>query len=277
MSNLSVDICKVSYKNQSKLKRLVEPFFRSTGIEGFWYWTITEDGNFTHITTQPNMSEFFYCEELFKGHPHFRTPKHIPSSFLLPDKMSDIEYEKTQGVMNDKFTLDQLFLVVNSDSKNLSGYGFGTYVGRPDLTNFYLNNLFLFRKFINYFHEECSDMVRKAEDKAVNIATAVGDSFYKPTTLFADISLKNENKLFLSTKHQLQLEALSMLSKREKECIKWLLRGRSASQIGKIIHLSPRTVEFYLVNIKNKLFCDTKQELFDCLLNWKEYIQAIFF
>jgi DNA-binding CsgD family transcriptional regulator len=277
MGDLASSICKASYNNDNKLKRVVEPFIRNTGLEGFWYWTLSDKGKFTHITTHPHMAEFFCHKELFKGHPHFRSPEHIPSCFLLPDKMSDNEYSKTQGKMNDEFALDQLFMIVNSDGNNLSGYGFGTLVGRPDLTNFYLNNLLLLSKFIKHFHNECAEIIKHSEDNAVNIANEIGDAFYTPAPLFSDIVIEEENELLLCQKDQLQLEALNMLSKKEKECVKWLIKGRSAAQIAKEMHLSPRTVEFYLVNIKHKLHCNTKKELFDCLLEWKQYLFSIFF
>ncbi len=51
------------------------------------------------------------------------------------------------------------------------------------------------------------------------------------------------------------------LSNRELECLFFILRGRSAKQIGEYIHLSKRTIEFYIENIKNKFGCHSKSEL----------------
>ncbi len=42
------------------------------------------------------------------------------------------------------------------------------------------------------------------------------------------------------------------LSKREQECLFYVLREKTAKQIAKILGLSFRTVEFYIENIKNK-------------------------
>lgn len=52
-----------------------------------------------------------------------------------------------------------------------------------------------------------------------------------------------------------------LLSKREVECIYYLVRGMTARQIGKVLDLSHRTIEFYLERIKTKLGCKTKSEL----------------
>lgn len=57
------------------------------------------------------------------------------------------------------------------------------------------------------------------------------------------------------------------LSKRELDCLHPLIRGKTAKEIGKILNLSPRTVESYLENIKSKLSVDSKAELIDLIIN----------
>lgn len=51
------------------------------------------------------------------------------------------------------------------------------------------------------------------------------------------------------------------LSTRELECLFFILRGRSAKQIGEIMCLSKRTIESYIENIKSKFGCNTKSDL----------------
>ncbi len=51
------------------------------------------------------------------------------------------------------------------------------------------------------------------------------------------------------------------LTTKENECLKLLMQGKSAKQSAAILHVSPRTVEFHLENIKNKVGCRNKLEL----------------
>lgn len=51
------------------------------------------------------------------------------------------------------------------------------------------------------------------------------------------------------------------LSKRETECLFYLLDGCTAKEIAVALHLSHRTVEGYIENMKNKLGCSTASEL----------------
>ena len=48
---------------------------------------------------------------------------------------------------------------------------------------------------------------------------------------------------------------------REVDCMMGFMLGKTIVQVAKILHLSPRTVEFYLNNMKRKLSCRTKSEL----------------
>ena len=52
-------------------------------------------------------------------------------------------------------------------------------------------------------------------------------------------------------------------TEREAECMVYLLRGKSIRNVAGILHLSPRTVEFYVKKMKKKLECGTKFELID--------------
>ncbi|MCK4608141.1 MAG: helix-turn-helix transcriptional regulator [Gammaproteobacteria bacterium] len=69
----------------------------------------------------------------------------------------------------------------------------------------------------------------------------------------------------------------SYLTKRELDCLYHLLRGQTAKGIGNALNLSRRTVEYYLDNIKGKLYCRTKSELIEKILssNFLMDLQAI--
>ena len=57
------------------------------------------------------------------------------------------------------------------------------------------------------------------------------------------------------------------LSKREAECIEYLLKGKTNKEIAHLTGLSQRTIESYFDNIKNKLNCNSRSELISIGLN----------
>jgi DNA-binding CsgD family transcriptional regulator len=57
------------------------------------------------------------------------------------------------------------------------------------------------------------------------------------------------------------------LTKREAECVVYLLKGHTIKEVGEKLNLSARTIEFYINNIKAKLKCRTRTELLDHIKN----------
>ena len=63
--------------------------------------------------------------------------------------------------------------------------------------------------------------------------------------------------LLLPTEHQ------SKLTPRERECIYYLIKGKTAKEIANIFNISTRTVEAHLIQIKHKLGCNTRSQIIE--------------
>ncbi|MBS0357990.1 MAG: helix-turn-helix transcriptional regulator [Proteobacteria bacterium] len=55
----------------------------------------------------------------------------------------------------------------------------------------------------------------------------------------------------------------NLFSKRESECVYYMIRGKSAALIAEILGIDKRTVETYFENIKNKFGCDNKGQVIE--------------
>ena len=64
------------------------------------------------------------------------------------------------------------------------------------------------------------------------------------------------------------------LPERQSECLFYLLRGKTAKEIAKLLNLSPRTVESYIEQIKFKLNCRTKSDLIETAIK-NDYMNII--
>jgi len=56
----------------------------------------------------------------------------------------------------------------------------------------------------------------------------------------------------------------------------WLLKGKTINGVATILELSPRTVEYYIKNMKTKVGCRTKFELID-LIHASDFIKNVGF
>jgi DNA-binding CsgD family transcriptional regulator len=72
---------------------------------------------------------------------------------------------------------------------------------------------------------------------------------YMPKTI--SLTMDDRNTLF------------AKLSKREKQCLYYVVKGYSANAIATMFKLSKRTIEYYIDNVKTKLGCLTKTELIE--------------
>lgn len=59
------------------------------------------------------------------------------------------------------------------------------------------------------------------------------------------------------------------LTRREAQVMSYLLLGKTMQSIGFILSISPRTVEFYIQNLKVKFACRTRSELIACVTQGK--------
>jgi DNA-binding CsgD family transcriptional regulator len=96
------------------------------------------------------------------------------------------------------------------------------------------------------------------------------------------MAIKNHNKSFRKKNSHSRFRTYLLgkkqpgkyFTKRETECMVMFLKGRTINRTAETLGLSPRTVEFYLKNMKNKLQCGTKCELIEAIQN-SEFLKHV--
>ena len=69
-------------------------------------------------------------------------------------------------------------------------------------------------------------------------------------TLF--VSQQDNETTFISLQQNV---SQTYLTKKEITCVTWMIKGKSSTEIANILHVSPRTIETHINNIKTKLKC----------------------
>ncbi len=91
----------------------------------------------------------------------------------------------------------------------------------------------------------------------INISMAIANSDKKYRTN------RNINQRSYQISNRFDKKKLSV---RELECLFYLIRGKIVPDIAIILGLSKRTVESYVVSIKNKFHCNSKSELIEAAI-----------
>ena len=118
-----------------------------------------------------------------------------------------------------------------------------------------------FEDFIHYFNLKSSEIININDPKKL---AKISPKNLKNSPL--DNSIQNPLSQIIS---QIKIDKFLMdgpngivsLTKRESECIKLLGTGKSVKEVASVLSISPRTVEFYVNQVKEKTGCYSKSKL----------------
>lgn len=122
------------------------------------------------------------------------------------------------------------------------------------------------------YNRECLSFKSQLKNSANTVIGTMGIAFY-----FNEISLARTasilSRLHFNPQQSNSAILLSFnvsnkfsLSKREKECVHYIVRGMSAREIGRELKISNRTVESHIASIKDKLDCYSRSQIISKIL-----------
>ena len=127
----------------------------------------------------------------------------------------------------------------------------------------YLNYANLLKSFAKHFKEECSLVLKPNVAPYLSVNELIGPELFNSKSISkSKINIDLLRRYLIEIGFGNEVAKADSLSDRERECIKLLLHGKSTKETAALLNLSPRTIEHYLENIKNKFSCQYKHELF---------------
>lgn len=269
-------------KVEKTLTKICRPLTSHTPFGYFCYERFYHDGHYLALCLDAE-----YCFEIFKNeflpnlnemqknnsHYVYLSPElYLPNAEIYKSIFNKISENIS---LSKQYKIYHRLCIIFNTPSYVEVFAFG--ITKHDLiktannvVETFMNYVDLLEKFCIYFREAATNLIEETKNSLVKFDKAVDSS------IFADLNFKNTEtyKDFIS---EIQLNKYSLqgihnngsLSKRELECLLWCVKNKTAKQIGKILSLSPRTVEDYLTKIKNKLGCQSKFELIDLARkNW---------
>ena len=257
-------VLNYSVRKSTKIAKIIEPLTIISGIHGFFHYTISPKGLFTYIGSHPAWCEEYFGEKYYLNNPFLCHPSGLREGVHFPNTARDEQYLEMLQLRKKRIDSDHAMLLVNKAQGSAEVFGFFTSTENSHVYNFYANERPLLLSFINYFKEEMIDDLNAMKISPANIAKAKKNLFFQ-----------NGNNHFIEpTKRLAFLKALGKnvdwlgslkFTQREKEVLRYLKTGRTALEIASALFISGRTVEKYLENIKRKLCCERRSEIFERL------------
>ena len=227
---------------------------KDIGITYFNYLKIYKDGSRELLTNNAPWIDHFYKNALYLTAGVVDVEHLLPKGYFLWFVLDLNDPAYSQG--QESFNIDNGVSFVIKRDEITYLYIFASTKDNMHINNFYIRNVDLFRRFIQYFHDRGSDLIKQAKSnkivlpqqqiinsnrlKNIEIPSNVRRSFYKKTKMDKFYLLDVSDDLYLTPK--------------QAEVATYLVVGATAKQCARQLGISYRTVETYIEEIKQKIF-----------------------
>lgn len=250
-------------KDSNKIKKTTKPLKDHFGIGYFTYHQIDNQGRYTVLVDRPDWAEHYINKKIFLNDPYLRHPDVYESGLCLVDDFGSEDYK--QLVMKEGKThldMDMAVILIKKQTDRVEFFGFSGNKKNCCLQNLYLNNTALLHSFASHFKQNLCSTLKRMSEEANSLLELKGRDFLIDVPISPKVTESSKLAYLKDLGLKSHAEKAIKLSAREKECIKLLLEEKSAKESAIELGLSPRTVEFYFENIKNKLVCENKREVY---------------
>lgn len=250
-------------KHSDAVKKCTRPLHH-LGITCFYYVYINAKGEQVLLTDRPEVDDYYYEQKLYVKDPYLRHPDNYQSGFFFFESNHKKEYDGSLAYLAKTFKIDPIVGLCDKQEDSVEFFGFwGEAKESNCFEQVYLNYASLLKAFASNFKEKCKKIIQPDNGPSLSLHKLLGaNEFNSISPLQPKINEKLVRKCLIEIGFGPDVAKAESLSRRERDCLKLLLKGKSMKETAVILSLSPRTVEHYLESVKNKFSCKYKNELF---------------
>lgn len=237
----------ILFKYEDRIKKLCSPITKTIKLRYFSFAQIQSNGQAILLSTNHKV----YMHHLNMGYPLTIMPK---TNYTEKSEILNLLFVKES---DSPLLLDEHRIFGHGNALDIlrihqNYYEMFCFVLNScdyEHTNSYLNNLKQLRLF-------CDDFLEYFATDLQNVA-ATEKYIHLPQTMIpklASIDNSNENQITMNG------ETL-ILSKRQSQCLVFLLRGKSLKEIGYLLGIAPSTVSDHITKLMRDLGVHSKSEL----------------
>jgi len=231
----------------------------------FHYIKSFMNGSRISLSNNENWVKHYYDNQYYHSPAIDKTPKNNTNGNYFWDRMPN---SLIFQVLKKKFDIANGITLVRKNKTSCDFYYFAARVENTKIYDIYLNHFQLLERFIFYFLDKASHVIKSAEQHPIILPGILPSSHESLQNSKDDLlspsapSIKNfveqttiRQYRFHENKHDFQLSA------QQFECVSRLLEGKNIKDISRELGLSPRTVENYIFTVKEKMNCSRKIDL----------------
>jgi DNA-binding CsgD family transcriptional regulator len=247
----------ISLASSHDIANITSPLKKHFGITYFNYVKLYKNGGRLLLTDRADWIDYFYKNALYETK--------VVSTLENLDAYSYHLWQEFAGqpsfvIGKEKFNIYNGITIIEPNKDYTELYYFGTTVENVGVVSLYINKFDILQRFLLYFKDKAHDLVSEANRHLIHLPhngsiTAPSEELIDDAKYQSFLAETPINRVFISEISDIYL------TNREATCLYLLLQNNTAKKIGKILNISPRTVESYLEAIKMKFNLDSKKEL----------------
>lgn len=249
------DITYLSRKKSQKIKADTHFLLKEFGISYFAFQTVSKEGLWNLVGNNPAWLEYSAGNEFYHFDPSLINPDHYQTGVTYAPAHEDPEFQSR--LINHAvkiFDIDHCLALIKKTDSGCEFAFFATAHKNKGIISKYVSQLQMLWDYVNFFKLENQKLLRLNENYNVDLTVLKPESYAGTKGI-----LKVEQEAF--SQGQVRLEMPVILTPRERECLNFYVKGRTAKETAIALNLSHRTVEEHLNNLKNKLGCKHKRDL----------------
>ncbi|MDQ2994894.1 MAG: LuxR C-terminal-related transcriptional regulator [Pseudomonadota bacterium] len=267
-ANSLKNVIEASY---DQVSCITYPLFKNTPISFFCYERIYDTGEALYLGTGPDLAAKIIAEDLlptFEELNLFHTfglrttflSHHMP----LPAGAGEADPEKYHKLINCAGESKQYhaLVIVDRQHDHYRMCIFSVSCNLQSVFNFYLNIITQLEHFIDYFEHHADELIEsRCQDSLLLLPNYHRKVLLAEPDIKVPINFKGLN--FAIESPSKYLNKNQRITQRQMECLALIAEGHTMKTAAKKMHISPRTVEMHLRNIKEKHHVNTKRQLIE--------------
>jgi DNA-binding CsgD family transcriptional regulator len=248
-------------------------------IHHFTYQKQFNDGTRISLSNKPQWIDDYYNLKLYQSSLFEQKPSTYKSAFNI--WLGDYDllvYRHGREVYNTSHCIS----ITEPEQDACAHYLFSTAPDKPEAIHYLSNNMDILYHFILFIKDRGIDILKKAHKNRLIVQKSFIDPepspidnknffqimeinkqrFFDQTSILKDSS---ENSLIIpsaSYPSTIKINNISIpLTPREADCLYFLIQGKTAKEIGKLLSVSNRTVEIYIAQLRSKTGSKNRVEL----------------
>ena len=262
-------------KTHGEISKICYPLFKNTPIDYFDHEFFYESGKMVNFSTSPDIGTKYYSEWLNPTFEEFRLLydlgykyTFLSPSMHLPPGASLANPEKYQHNIDlcVQNKVHHRIYLLKRKKNNFYIYGFGSSSQKRSMVDFFMNSLNVLERFVEYFEKKARDLIENShETSTIFLPNYLLKLDRKILQEDIAVNLPIDFNKFLDKDDDTSclLQFGEHLTPREIDCLDLLSQGFTMKVIARKLLISPRTVESYLRNVKEKCGVQTKSELIE--------------